>query len=305
MSFRIGILGVRGIGFFHARIFKHLGHQVSAILGSSKLTTEKAVENLKKTYGINAKAFTQLDDLLLKNNPDLLSICTPTQLHFEHLVKILEYQKPVFCEKPLFWHKNISYDEVMRMIDHLNSYSKLILHVNTSNANFIKSIRCRIPKKNSIKTFYFEFNTNGSSRGKEIAPDLLPHGISMLIELFGICQIANMEKRVSNNRFSCKFNYGDISVTFNFSVGSKIRKKLLFSINDNQFLRIQKITGATNYEVGLKDLKYGDVIDVEDPFQAYIKRFILACQNNDIENRDKTEVALFNMELMAHILLQK
>ena len=59
----------------------------------------------------------------------------------------------MFCEKPLFWHKNISYDEVMNMIDHLNSYPKLILHVNTSNANFIKNIKHRIPKKSLIKTF--------------------------------------------------------------------------------------------------------------------------------------------------------
>ena len=57
--------------------------------------------------------------------------------------------------------------------------------------------------------------------------------------------------------------------------------------------------------MGLKDLNYGDVIAVEDPFQAYIKRFILACQNNDIEDRDKTELALYNIKLMAHILLQK
>ena len=48
---------------------------------------------------------------------------------------------PVFCEKPLFWSKNITYHESMKMIKDLRNFSKSILHVNTSNASFIKAIK--------------------------------------------------------------------------------------------------------------------------------------------------------------------
>ena len=88
MSFRVAILGSRG-GFFHARIFHELGHQVCGVLGSSDRTALLGSLELNKQFGINAKPFSNLDDLIHKINPDVISVCTPAEIHFNHLIKIL------------------------------------------------------------------------------------------------------------------------------------------------------------------------------------------------------------------------
>lgn len=304
MSLRVAILGARGIGFFHARIFNELGHQVCGLLGSSKETADIAANKLNKTYGLNAEPFSSLDSLLTEINPDILSICTPPEFHLEQLIKVLDFEKSVFCEKPIFWHNGINYTEVVNGIKRLEKYPQLTLHVNTSNASFIKSIRDRIPPRNLIKSFSFEFNTNGAHTGIEIGTDLLPHGISMLLELFGLEKISSLSDKISKNSYNCKFYYGSCTVEFKFLVGAGIRKKLLFSINKHQFLRVQEKTGLTQFKVALKDLESGEIIKVEDPFKIYIKKFLKSYHEKDNINQKVTKTALNNIRLMADIILK-
>lgn len=304
MSLRVAILGARGIGFFHARIFNELGHQVCGLLGSSNETADKAANKLYEAYGLNAAPFSNLDNLLNEINPDILSICTPPEFHLEQLIKVLDFEKSVFCEKPIFWHSGIKYREVINGIKRLEEYPQLILHVNTSNASFIESIEDRIPSINQIKSFTFEFNTNGVHTGIEIAADLLPHGISMLLELFGLEKISSIRDEVSKNSYNCKFYYGDCLVEFKFLVGAEIRKKLLFSINKHQFLRVQEKIGLTQFKVALKDLESGEIIKVEDPFKIYIKKFLKYYHAKDDINQKVTKTALNNIRLMADIIFK-
>ena len=305
MTFQTAILGARGIGFFHARIFQQLGCQVSAVLGSSKLSAEKASSDLNKVYGINAKPFFILDDLILETKPDIISICTPPKFHLEQLIAALNCGISVFCEKPIFWHKGISYNEVINGVKRINSFSDSTFHVNTSNASFIEIIKDRIPAKNSIKSFSLEFNTKGEYKYEEIACDLLPHGISILLELFGLQEITHLNHKFLKNSYYCEFKYGRYSIKFKFLVGKKVRKKLLFSINSHQFLRFQENVGLTNYRVGLTDLKYNDLIRVEDPFEIYIKRFLESCTKKNTNIIKKDKMVLNNIMLMAKILLKK
>ena len=304
MSFRIAILGSRGIGFFHTRIFHQLGHQICGVLGSSKPTAELAAESLKDAYGIVVKPYSNLNKLLLFENPDVVSICTPPQLHLPQLIKILDKEKPVFCEKPIFWHNGITHKEVMNYVKRLNKYSRSILHVNTSNASLIKNIKSQLDSIRIIKNFTFEFHTNSSFKGYDIAVDLLPHGISMLLELFGLRKITRFSHRVKKNSYNCKFNFGNCSTEFKFMSGKNIEKKLQFSINDYQFLRVQQNLGNKNFNVALKDLKHNELIKIEDPFENYIKRFLKFSIDKDYKNREITQSAFDNITLMADILLK-
>ena len=304
MSYRVAILGSRGIGFFHTRIFQQLGNEICGVLGTSPVTVKKAVESLSGTYGILPKTYINLDQLMINEDPDIVSICTPPEYHLDHMKTVLEKGKAVFCEKPIFWHKSINYKEIDYGIKTLREYSNPILHVNTSNASFISYIRDRIDSAEKIENFNLEFFTNGSCSGYEIAVDLLPHGLSMILELFGMRSITHFSDFAFKKSYSCKFNFGNCIVNFNFSQGKNINKRFAFSINGRKFLRVQQIDENKKYKVYLKDIRREELIRVDDPFEVYIKRFLDNYNRKDMENQKIIETAFGNIKLMADILLR-
>jgi hypothetical protein len=161
-----------------------------------------------------------------------------------------------------------------------------------------------LPKKDLIKSFTFKFYTNGKYRKKDIAYDLLPHGLSMLIELIGHEKIVKLKEETSNENYKCSFNYGDCYVKFDFVENNEIDKKFSFSINDYKFLRIQKnISGK--YVVYIKSLKNNKEIKIEDPFLTHISKFIGFCKSQKVfKNHDQFNDSYYNLKLMGQILLK-
>ena len=48
-------------------------------------------------------SFSDIDDMLLESKPDIVSICSPNEFHFDHLKKVLDYKVPmIWLEKPAF-----------------------------------------------------------------------------------------------------------------------------------------------------------------------------------------------------------
>lgn len=45
-------------------------------------------------------AYTTLDEMLLAEQPDIVSVCTPNRFHFENVMQSLDAGASVFCEKP-------------------------------------------------------------------------------------------------------------------------------------------------------------------------------------------------------------
>ena len=300
---RVAILGARGIGKIHARTFHKLGAEVCSILSSTESTGTETAQELKSLFNINAKPFTDLNQLLKISSPDAVSICTPTELHFGQILEIFKKGGPVFCEKPLFWNSELSYEEFSRKLNILSNHPNRALFVNTSNASYINSINKRLPKSDLINFFDLKFHTHGPLRNKDIAYDLLPHGLSMLIELFGKREITQFNKQVSENNYKCNFYYGKCLVEFDFIESNDVEKKLLFTVNNTSYLRIQK-GNLSEYKVFIKDCRLGDIIPVVDPFEVYISRFLEFCRASQIKRKDAFEESSYNMELMADILLK-
>ncbi|MBM7711120.1 Gfo/Idh/MocA family protein [Enterococcus xiangfangensis] len=45
-------------------------------------------------------AYTTIEEMLTKENPDIVSICTPNRFHYDSVMSVLEAGCSVFCEKP-------------------------------------------------------------------------------------------------------------------------------------------------------------------------------------------------------------
>lgn len=297
---RVAIFGASGIGQVHARIFNQLGADVCAILGSSNDSAIKTALILKNKLNIIVQPFSDLNILLKKIKPDIVSICTPPNLHYEQIITCFDHNVAVFCEKPLFWNKAINLKELEKKLTYIKNHPNRRFFVNTCNASFLDQLGLVKPK--NLNSFSFIFYTQGKNKRKEIALDLLPHALSLLLNLLPNNQIKNFNEKITQNKYFCTFNYGNCLIKFDLQEEEDGPKELLFEINDRKFTRIQKGKDAT-YKVYFLDSYTNKQFKVEDPFSVYIKKFLNFCYSKK-SIQDEFDEAAFNMRLMGEILLR-
>ena len=297
---QVAILGARGIGQVHARLFQKSGANVCAILGSTMRTARQAAEGLHQSFGISPKPFDNLEKLIQEAQPDALSICTPAEYHFDQVLTAFEQGVPVFCEKPLFWENDLSPESLDIKLTLLGEHKKRCISVNTCNAYFLENALEETGRPSIINSFSFRFYTQGPHQGKEIAVDLLPHGFSLLISLLGYKNITEVSQKSELNSYQCQFNYGTCEVSFDFREKKDGPKHLAFSINDREFTRVQEGLGET-YRVYLNDHLTGRELEAEDPFQVYISRFLSELNSGKLAEEDKFDEAAANLRMMSQI----
>ena len=299
LPLRVAILGARGIGKIHSRIFHDLGASVCAVLGSSDESAALATQDLAESFGIEAKPFSSLGQLL-QEPLDAVSICTPANLHFEQIVAALDARAVVFCEKPLFWEDNLSLEKVESNLDILERHPNRKLFVNTSNTIFTDIVRDKLGELKQVKSFTFKFYTQGQYRGNNIAVDLLPHGISLLLRLFGLRDITNYSSEISEYSYQASFMYGSqCRVNFDFREEPNVEKALTFSVDGHEFCRFQEGRGAA-YHVSLFDTQTGWKHCTNDPFKIAISDFCRYCATRN--HIDGFTDAATNLRMMARCL---
>lgn len=288
------IIGSSGIGRIHIREFISLGVKEVFIL--NKNSTLKEEDLLSKQYpNIKFKGLSSLSEVE-KLNIDAVSICTIKEEHYNYLKYFLESPKMIVLEKPFFWFN--SYKDNLKAINELEQINKK-LYVNTCNSYFLEYYL----KKKEVKridSFEFYFNTHGGFQRENIAIDLLPHGLSMLLKISKSRNIKNIKKDINNKVCSFQFDLDDISCNLILSQDEKIEKKLYFKINEEKITRVQKVID-NKYNVFLEDSS--DTYKVEDPFYVSTKSFI----EDFLEESDSfcNDESLLNMYLLNELIFFK
>ncbi|MEI7802881.1 MAG: Gfo/Idh/MocA family oxidoreductase, partial [Bacteroidota bacterium] len=98
---RFGIIGCGYIGNRHA---KHITENQEAQLVAAYDVKPESRNVFQKNY--NLPATDSLEDLLKRDDLDIISICTPNGNHFPSALAALEAGKNVLIEKPMTLHKD-------------------------------------------------------------------------------------------------------------------------------------------------------------------------------------------------------
>jgi UDP-N-acetylglucosamine 3-dehydrogenase len=93
---KVGLVGAGGIGGVHAAALA--GVRGAKLVGIAD-AREEAARQLGEQAGV--AHYSSLEDLVKAENPDIIDICLPTDLHKEYAVRAAELGKHVFCEKPM------------------------------------------------------------------------------------------------------------------------------------------------------------------------------------------------------------
>ncbi|WP_169306647.1 Gfo/Idh/MocA family protein [Cohnella pontilimi] len=93
---KVGLVGAGGMGAVHAAALAGMrGAKLVGVVDAREEAARRLVEQAGVAH------YTSLDELVSAENPNLIDICLPTDLHKEYAVRAAELGKHVFCEKPM------------------------------------------------------------------------------------------------------------------------------------------------------------------------------------------------------------
>jgi len=273
----VALVGPSGIGRIHTREFHRAGVPVTAVLASTPESSRRAADTLTEEFGTMVKACATLEEIKAAN-VDAAIICSPPEQHLEAIEAFLAVDKYVLCEKPLFWQDGLSTGAVDEICTRLEARAAGRLVVNTNNTWFPETWFERHGKPEKLDAFGFHFYTNGPFRGDAIGVDLLPHALSVLLEItsgyYPDSVLAGIEKTVADNRFTCSFDYAGIGCDIELRQSSDCARAFGFRVNDSSVERIQRIVDG-EYSVYLARAGHPEeALEVADPFEISIRRFL-------------------------------
>ena len=93
-----------------------------------------------------------IDLILQKNNFDFGFVCSPTNLHLEHILKLVENEIPFFCETPLYAKKDLDIINKIRIL----IKEKNLINMIGCNLRFHPTIMFNRPNSNikEIEVFF-------------------------------------------------------------------------------------------------------------------------------------------------------
>lgn len=104
MDTRIAVVGASGIGKHHAKWWTLEGATVCAFVGTSDATVASTRDVLRSMFDFRGTGYTDLGRMLEAERPEIVDVCTPPALHYEHAKAALAAGCHVLCEKPFVYN---------------------------------------------------------------------------------------------------------------------------------------------------------------------------------------------------------
>lgn len=192
---RIAVVGARqkrqGTGAWIANAFKQADCQVVAVLGTKTETAKQASDELRRRFGIDCRAYSNLHMMLAEQEVDVLAICSPARFHREHLQAALEANLHVFCEKPL-WYGPAMLEDVTSLENEVKTLCEAflaqnrLLQLNTQWPCTLRYFWALYPELKEIPTQSLKMRLSPVSQGPIMVVDSAPHILSLLQALLGV-----------------------------------------------------------------------------------------------------------------------
>lgn len=182
---RAAIVGASGIGKHHAKWIEALGGQVVAIVGSSAVTASATAAALDDQLRIKARPYHDIEQMLAEEDPDLVHVCTPPHLHYEHVMALAPHRCHVMCEKPLTWDDAKSatrlLDEARGMVNATDRPGR-VTAVNLQYTAVPPAYYAAVgPKPDHIESFFMRLDSRRERNVYDIIwRELSPHCLSVL-----------------------------------------------------------------------------------------------------------------------------
>jgi GFO/IDH/MocA oxidoreductase family protein len=290
---KVSIIGAgrnnNGIGEYIAKYFHKNKATVISVLGTTNKTARHASTRLKR-YGIQASAYIDFYHMIEEERPDTVVIASPLPTHFEYLIKSVDANLNIFCEKPFIWNNN----DQQKLIDFIFQKAEgrnLNIAMNSQWSFSIPYYEtlCGSIDRRKIDTFFIHLSPMVA--GKEMILDSVPHALSILYFALGEGKITKTDIASYESKMIIRFIYhtnnNNCEVLINLEREEQQPRSFKFGFNDKIVYRVLDLK---DYDIYFRYLDKS--IKVTDPLELSVRDFISSFKT-------KREPQIGKMHIMA------
>jgi hypothetical protein len=266
-----------GIGEYIGKYFHQHGAKVTSVLGTTEQTSLQASLALRK-YGIEARPYTNFDEMVGSEKPDAVVIASPSSTHYEYLLKSLNSELHVFCEKPFIWGNGMDIEKRMEEIFGKARERKLTIAMNSQWPFSLEDYEKVCGGVEIKEANHFFIRMSPFSPGRVMIPESVPHPLSLLYCRLGAGEIQNLNFESEGE--------GEMTIRFTYLFGTRtchVVIKLVhqktpprdFSFGFNGKIVFRSLD-LENYEIYFN---YGEKrLRIVDPLELSVKNFMGAVE---------------------------
>jgi predicted dehydrogenase len=315
-NLRAAVIGASGIGKHHAKWLHNLGCTVTAFAGTSPESVVATGRNLRDLFGFKGVGYASVEEMLAADSYDVISICSPQELHYDHFMASVETGAHIMCEKPLVYDASLPVAEMLAqgeaMVAAVDS-AGIVAGINTQYFSAAAAYRDLMKQRGASVDeptgFFMQMDSRGGDEGADfesIWVDLGPHPLSVLVAFCGPGEMieAGASCTVSRKRVEAEFDYQPTDgplcsariVCCNRPEGDLVRR---LGIND-----VLVDYEGRNDEQGVYRAYLtceGDEVAAQDFVEASIERFLMAVRGEAPAPLADVAGGLANLRMQLHI----
>jgi hypothetical protein len=273
---KIAIIGARrertGIGGYIARYFHQNGAHVACVLGTTDTTAAMAAEALAP-YGIKARPYRDFSEMVGQEDLDAVAIASPAQTHYTYLSASMEHRLSVFCEKPFLDPSRDDLPGDLETLFHLARKNGATVAMNSQWPFCLPSYEELCGTLLPEKVHRFSIRLSPLSTGREMIPDSVPHGLSLLHAVLGAGTVHDLSFEKGDSSLGITFTYAstDTDCAVNMQLVRETTQPRTFSFGFNGHVADRFIDMAS-YEISLA---FGDhQLVIPDPLGLSVRDFV-------------------------------
>lgn len=187
------LVGVGGMGGVHLNEYKNIKNVKLVAACDVRLDMLK-----EKTNGMDINLYSDFDDMLKNENPDIVDICTPTYMHKSMSIAALESGANVLCEKPMALSVNDCKDVInaaeksgkifmaAHVVRFMNGY--IYLRNIIKSGKYGKLLRLDMKRASGVPRWSWENWMLDREKSGHVVVDMMIHDIDFIQDVFGIPQ---------------------------------------------------------------------------------------------------------------------
>lgn len=216
---RAAVIGASGMGKHHAKWLAALGCDLAGFAGTSAESVANTARTLHELFGFSGTGYVGVEALLAAGPWDVISICSPHELHHEHFMMAVQTGTHIMCEKPLVFDGALPAAVLLARGEEMvraAAQAGIIAAINTQYVAAVEPYR-RLLADTGVEPappteFFMQMESRGGEGGteyEEIWVDLAPHPLSVLMAFCGPGEINEATARceVAQRRVEARFEY--------------------------------------------------------------------------------------------------
>ena len=313
---KVGLIGIGGMGFVHFNCYKKMEGMEIAV---ADIRVDMAKEKIKDD---SIPVYASYEEMIEKENPDFIDVCTPSYMHTEMTVYALEHGKHVICEKPM----SINSDEAQKMIDASERTGNLLMtaHVVRFMAPYVylksvvdsgelgKPVHVIMHRLSEAPKWSWENWMLNTDKSGGVTLDLSVHDIDFMQYVFG--QPASLEAsyrdlKDDSNYVSSTFFYDGFSVNtvgawYNASVPFQAEYLAVFENGyvESKGGKVTKCGKEVSLDMGDTSEDTGINLSGADGYSDEIRYFMDCIKSGRKPTRVTPESSLTSVKLVEEIL---